>query len=57
MNRRTFLGTALAVAAGSPLFAAVCGKRWDDAADVLDKATASKQVDAAVLHVAQGDES
>src|SRR5499427_8233883 len=57
MNRRTFLGTALAVAAGSPVFAAVRGKQWDDAADVLDKAAASKQVDAAVLHVAQGDES
>ena len=57
MIRRTFLGTALAVAAGSPVSAAVRGTRWDDAADVLDKATASKQVDAAVLHVAQGDES
>jgi CubicO group peptidase (beta-lactamase class C family) len=57
MRRRTFLGTALAVADASPLFAALRGGRWDDAADVLGRATAAKQVDAAVLHVAQRDES
>src|SRR5262249_38201976 len=56
MKRRMFLGTALAAAAGAPLFAALRGKRWDDAAEVLERATAGKQVDAAVLHVAQGDE-
>jgi CubicO group peptidase (beta-lactamase class C family) len=56
MLRRTFLGTAVACAA-SPLFAAVRGKRWDDAAEVLERATADKQVAAAVLHVVQKDES
>src|SRR3954471_8647688 len=57
MKRRTFLGTALAISAAAPVFAALRGKRWDDAAEVLERATAEKQVDAAVLHVAQGDES
>jgi len=57
MNRRTFLGTALAGVAVTPVFAAVRAKRWDDAAEVLEKAVKSKQVDAAVLHVVQGDES
>src|SRR5437879_6088821 len=55
MKRRAFLGTALAFAAGSPLFAAP--RRWDDAAEVLERATAGKQVDTAVLHVVQKDES
>jgi CubicO group peptidase (beta-lactamase class C family) len=57
MQRRTFLGTALAVAAASPLSAALRGRRWDDAAEVLERATAKKQVDAAALHVVQRDES
>lgn len=57
MQRRTFLGTALAVATTSPLFAALRGERWDDAAEVLERATAGKQVDAAVLHVVHRDES
>ncbi len=57
MKRRTFLGTALAFATASPLFAALRRERWDDAAEVLERATAAKQVDAAVLHVVQKDES
>src|SRR5438132_1612429 len=57
MQRRTFLGTALAVATASPLFAALRGRRWDEAAEVLERATVGKQVDAAVLHVVQRDES
>jgi CubicO group peptidase (beta-lactamase class C family) len=57
MRRRTFLGTALAAANASRLFAALRGGRWDDAAAVLERATAAKQVDAAVLHVGQRDES
>ncbi len=57
MQRRMFLGTALAAAYASPLFAALRAERWDDAAEVLDRATAAKQVDAAVLHVVQRDES
>ena len=40
------------------MFAATYGgKRWDDAAEVLERATAEKKVNAAVLHVAQKDES
>jgi CubicO group peptidase (beta-lactamase class C family) len=57
MQRRTFLGMALAVANASPLFAALYGERWDDAAEVLERATLAKQVDTAVLHVVQKDES
>jgi CubicO group peptidase (beta-lactamase class C family) len=57
MRRRTFLGAALACAAGSPLFAALRGKPWDDAAEVLERATKDKQVAAAVLHVVEKDES
>ena len=40
MKRRTFLGTALAFAAGSRLLAALRRGRWDDAAEVLERATA-----------------
>jgi CubicO group peptidase (beta-lactamase class C family) len=57
MRRRTFLGTALAAAAASPALAAPRRERWDDAAEVLERATAGKQVDAAVLHVVRKDES
>lgn len=57
MQRRTFLSAALAVSGASPLFAALRGGRWDDAADVLDKVTTAGQVEAAVLHVLHGDES
>jgi CubicO group peptidase (beta-lactamase class C family) len=55
MHRRTFLQSTVAMAGASPLFAALRGERWDDAADVLEKATAAKQVMAAVLHVIQKD--
>jgi CubicO group peptidase (beta-lactamase class C family) len=57
MNRRTFLGTSLAFAAASPSFAQPRRGRWDDAAEVLERAVTGKQVDAAVLHVVQKDES
>jgi CubicO group peptidase (beta-lactamase class C family) len=57
MKRRTFLGAALAAAAGSPLCAALHGSRWDEAAELLEKATNEKKVEAAVLHVTQHDES
>ena len=36
MNRRTFLGTPLAIGAGSPLPSAQSRGRWDDAAGVLE---------------------
>src|SRR5260370_42337906 len=57
MKRRTFLGTALAFAAAPPLFPALRRGRWDDAAEVLARATARKQVAAAVLCVVQKGES
>jgi CubicO group peptidase (beta-lactamase class C family) len=57
MQRRTFLGTALAVATTSQLFAKLRKERWDGAADVLERATAAKQVESAVLHVIQKEES
>jgi hypothetical protein len=57
MQRRTFLGAALAFAIAPPLFAALRGQRWDDAAEVLERATAGKQVETAVLHVVHRDES
>jgi CubicO group peptidase (beta-lactamase class C family) len=57
MKRRTFLGTALAFAGSSFLFADPRRGRWDDAAEVLERATAAKQVDAAVLHVLHKGES
>jgi CubicO group peptidase (beta-lactamase class C family) len=57
MKRRTFLGTALAAPTSSSLSFALDRGRWDDAADALARATAAKQVDAAVLHVVQKKES
>ncbi|HKB03034.1 MAG TPA: serine hydrolase domain-containing protein [Gemmataceae bacterium] len=57
MKRRTFLGVALGFAAGSRSSSAAPRGRWDDAADVLERATAAKQVDAAVMHVVQKKES
>jgi CubicO group peptidase (beta-lactamase class C family) len=57
MRRRTFLGTALALATASPLFAALRGGRWEGAAEVLARATADGQMHAAVLHVVRRDES
>jgi CubicO group peptidase (beta-lactamase class C family) len=49
MDRRTFLGAAL--------FGALRDKRWDAAAEVLEQATAKKEVAAAVLHVVHKGES
>src|SRR5262249_20802472 len=57
IDRRTFLGTALAMANSTHLFAALRGERWDDAAEVLERATAAKQVAAAALHVVQKDKA
>lgn len=57
MKRRTFLGTALAFATGSPVSSDSPRGRWDDAADALERATTAKQVDAAVLHVDQKGKS
>jgi CubicO group peptidase (beta-lactamase class C family) len=57
MRRRTFLGTAMVLASATPSLAAQAEARWDDAAEVLERAAASNQVEAAVLYVAQGDNS
>lgn len=57
MKRRTFLGTGLAAATASPLFASLRAKRWDDAVEVLERATTGKQVESAVLHVEHKGES
>lgn len=57
MNRRTFLGSAFTLAYAGSLRAAFRGERFDDAAGVLDRATAAKEVDAAVLHVVNRDQS
>jgi CubicO group peptidase (beta-lactamase class C family) len=47
----------LAIVNASPLLAALRGERCDEAAAVLERATAAKQVDTAVLHVVQRNES
>src|SRR5262249_9482165 len=57
MRRRTFLGTAWAVANASPVLASLQTERWAGAAEVLERAAEARQVDAAVLHVVQGDAS
>ncbi|MCE9532780.1 MAG: beta-lactamase family protein [Planctomycetes bacterium] len=57
MKRRTFLGTALAFGVAPLSFAQARRGRWDDAAEVLERAVTEKVVDAAVLHVVQKDES
>jgi CubicO group peptidase (beta-lactamase class C family) len=57
MQRRAFLGSAVTLATASPLCAALHGGRWNDAAKVLERATADKQVESAVLHVVQKDET
>lgn len=57
MKRRTFLAAALAATSASSILAALPKARWDEAAEVLEQATATKQVDAAVLHVVQKGEA
>jgi CubicO group peptidase (beta-lactamase class C family) len=51
MKRRTFLQCSLAAASTKPLFAELRQGRFDDAANVLTRATTSGQVAASVLHV------
>lgn len=51
MNRRSFLAAGLWSLSASPLLAAFRSQQWDKAIDVLEQATNSKQVNAAVLHV------
>src|SRR5438094_3952730 len=56
MRRRTFLGAAAAAAHAPALSAALRAGRWDEAAELLNRATGAKQVDAAVLHVVRQGE-
>ena len=51
MNRRTFLAAGLLSLSTTRLWSAVQSQQWDQAVAVLEEATHSKQVDAAVLHV------
>ncbi|MEX1042906.1 MAG: serine hydrolase domain-containing protein [Pirellulaceae bacterium] len=51
MRRRTFISTALALAGGGRMFANEGQGRWDQAADVLELAVKSKQVESAALFV------
>jgi len=53
MKRRTFLQCGLAAASSKSLFAALRRERFDDAAEVLARATGLGQVAASVLHVTQ----
>lgn len=57
MHRRTMLATALAALNVPTLRAALAAERWDDAVEVLQRATAKMQVDSAVLHVVRRDAS
>lgn len=57
MQRRAFLGTALALTQTPSLVAALRASRWDDAAAVLQQATAAKNVESATLHVVHKGES
>jgi CubicO group peptidase (beta-lactamase class C family) len=57
MNRRTFLGCGLAMSVSSSLRAAVGSKGFGEAAAILSKATASKQVSAASLYVSRGQDA
>jgi CubicO group peptidase (beta-lactamase class C family) len=53
MKRRTFIQSGLAFAWGGSVLAALRKDRLEEAADVLARATATGQITAAVLHVAQ----
>jgi CubicO group peptidase (beta-lactamase class C family) len=55
MKRRIFLASGLAAVVGAPLLAALRQNELDKAAEVLARATASREVESAVLHVAQGE--
>src|SRR5947208_161931 len=57
MKRRTFVQCGLVATLGTPLIAALRQERLDEAADVLNRATAGGQIAAAVLHVNQRDTS
>lgn len=57
MQRRTFMQGLMAGSLTAPLFAALQQNRLEAAAEVLEKATSEKQVESAVLHVQQGQET
>jgi CubicO group peptidase (beta-lactamase class C family) len=51
MRRRTFLQGGVGTAIAAPLVAAVPQDHWDAAAEILNRATAEGQVDAAAIYV------
>lgn len=53
MKRRTLLHAGLAIACGTPLWAALRNQRLEEAAKVLARSVDEGQVSAAVLHVVQ----
>lgn len=53
MKRRAFIQGGLAACVATPLAAALKQERLDEAARILDRATAEKLISAAVLHVVQ----
>lgn len=55
MRRRLFLQTGLVATLGTPLLAALDDKGFEGAAQILQRATESGQVHAAVLHVQRKD--
>jgi CubicO group peptidase (beta-lactamase class C family) len=57
MTRRRFMQSSLAVGLGTPVFAAFRRERMDEAVESLARATGDGQVAAAVLHVAQRENS
>src|SRR5262245_9841011 len=57
MNRRTLLQSGLAAQLASQLFAALRQQQLEEAAQLLTRATTSGQIAAAVLHVAQREET
>ncbi|WP_254509996.1 serine hydrolase domain-containing protein [Anatilimnocola floriformis] len=56
MQRRTFLQAAAGIAFATKLAVAVQASRWETAAEVLNQASDSKQIESSVLYVRQGDE-
>ena len=56
MQRRTFLQAAVATTLSANLSGAIQRGKWDAAAEVLQQATGSKQIESAVLYVRHGSD-
>ncbi|MBS0261693.1 MAG: beta-lactamase family protein [Planctomycetes bacterium] len=57
MKRRTFVQWSLATALGAPVSAASQSQRFDEAAEILEKATGSGQISSATMYVKQKETS